>query len=65
MAPRCRTPYISAHILLDGCKGHETFWHELKPSDIDNAKSGARVRPVWNDELTGAITDIKYFEIIE
>jgi long-chain acyl-CoA synthetase len=59
------TPYISAHFLLDGCKGHETFWHELKPSDIDKVRRGVRVRPVWNDERVGAVTDIKYFEVIE
>lgn len=59
------TPYCSAHFLLDGCKGHETLWHELKPSDIDKVKKGARVRPVWNEERVGAITDIKYFEIID
>jgi long-chain acyl-CoA synthetase len=59
------TPYISAHFLLDGCKGHETLWHELKPSDIDKVKRGVRVRPVWNDERVGAVTDIKYFEVIE
>jgi len=58
-------PYISAHFLLDGCKGHETFWHELKPSDIDKVKRGVRVRPVWNDERVGAVTDIKYFEVID
>jgi uncharacterized OB-fold protein len=59
------TPYCSAHFLLDGCKGHETLWHELKPSDTDKVKKGARVRPVWNEKRVGAITDIKYFEIIE
>jgi long-chain acyl-CoA synthetase len=59
------TPYIAAHFLLDGCKGHETFWHELKPSDIDKAKRGVRVRPVWNEHRIGAVTDIKYFEVIE
>jgi long-chain acyl-CoA synthetase len=59
------TPYISAHFLLDGCKGHETFWHELKPSDIDKARRGVRVRPVWNENRVGAVTDIKYFEVIE
>ena len=58
-------PYISAHFLLDGCKGHETLWHELNPADIDKAKAGARVRPVWNENRVGAITDIKYFEVIE
>jgi len=59
------TPYCSAHFLLDGCKGHETLWHELKPSDIERVRKGARVRPVWNEERIGAITDIKYFEIID
>jgi long-chain acyl-CoA synthetase len=59
------TPYIAAHFLLDGCKGHETFWHELKPSDIDKVKRGVRVRPVWNEHRIGAVTDIKYFEVIE
>ncbi len=59
------TPYISAHLLLDGCKGHETLWHELNPADIDKCKKGARVRPVWNKERKGAITDIKYFEVID
>ncbi len=59
------TPYISAHLLLDGCKDHETLWHELKPSDHERAKKGARVRPVWNEKRVGAITDIKYFEIID
>ena len=59
------TPYVSAHFLLDGCKDHETMWHELKPSDRDRAMRGVRVRPVWNEERVGAITDIKYFEIID
>jgi long-chain acyl-CoA synthetase len=59
------TPYISAHFLLDGCKGHETLWHELKTDDITRVKKGDRVRPVWRENRTGAITDIKYFEIIE
>ncbi len=58
-------PYISAHFLLDGCKGHETLWHELNPADIDKAKAGTRVRPVWSENRVGAITDIKYFEVVE
>jgi hypothetical protein len=41
------------------------LWHELKPSDIDKAKRGVRVRPVWNDKRVGAVTDIKYFEVID
>ena len=59
------TPYISAHFLLDGCKEHETFWHEVNPAQINKLHKGARVRPVWNEERRGAITDIKYFEIID
>ncbi|MCP4687965.1 MAG: hypothetical protein GY859_07940, partial [Desulfobacterales bacterium] len=59
------TPYCSAHFLLEGCKGHETLWHELKPADIDRAERGARVRPVWNETRVGAVSDIKYFEIID
>jgi long-chain acyl-CoA synthetase len=60
------TPYISAHFLLDGCTGHETFWHELKPdTPPEKACRGARVRPVWNDQRTGTINDIRYFEIVE
>jgi long-chain acyl-CoA synthetase len=59
------TPYVSAHFLLDGCKGHETLWHELKPEDRDRAKKGDRVRPVWEDNRIGAITDIRYFELID
>ncbi len=59
------TPYVSAHFLLDGCKDHETMWHELKASDRDRAKRGVRVRPVWSEKRVGAITDIEYFEIID
>ncbi|MCP4680378.1 MAG: hypothetical protein GY854_33820, partial [Deltaproteobacteria bacterium] len=59
------TPYCSAHILLDGCKGHETFWHEVKREDLSKVKKGARVRPVWNDKRVGAVSDIKYFEIVD
>lgn len=58
------TPYVAAHFLLDGCKGHETLWHELKAEDMNRAKKGDRVRPVWNENRIGAITDIKYFELI-
>jgi uncharacterized OB-fold protein/putative sterol carrier protein len=59
------TPYISAHFLLKGCKDHETLWHELKMTDFDKVKRGAKVRPVWSEKRVGAITDIQYFEIIE
>ena len=45
--------------------GTKTFWHELKPSDMNRAKRGVRVRPVWNEKRVGAVTDIKYFEVIK
>jgi putative sterol carrier protein/uncharacterized OB-fold protein len=59
------TPYCACHVLLDGCKGHETLWHELNPDDIGRAKRGMRVKPVWNPKRIGAITDILYFELAE
>ena len=58
------TPYGSVHVLLDGCKGTETFWHLLKREDLDDAKRLDRVRPVWADNPTGAISDILYFELV-
>ena len=59
------TPYCSAFILLDGCHGNDTFWHEIKPADIPRLKYGLRVRPVWAEHRTGAITDIRWFEIVD
>jgi long-chain acyl-CoA synthetase len=59
------TPYISAFLLLDGCSGNDIFWHEINPAHIDRAHIGARVRPVWAEERTGAITDILYFDVID
>ena len=59
------TPYCACHILLDGCKDHETLWHELNPDDIGRAKKGMRVKPVWDDKRKGAITDIKYFTLVD
>ncbi len=69
------TPYGAIGILLDGCKDEEVFWHLLKPAQLDQVKMGSvfhgnvthgtRLRPVWNEERTGNIEDIKYFEIDE
>ncbi|MFA6033412.1 MAG: AMP-binding protein, partial [Myxococcota bacterium] len=59
------TPYCSAILLLDGCTGSDIFWHEIKPGDIPRLKSWVKVRAVWNEKRVGAITDIKYFEIID
>ncbi len=59
------TPYCSAFLILDGCGENDVFWHEIDPEDIDKVKIGARVNPVWRKKRTGAITDIKYFRVIE
>ena len=59
------TPYCSAFLLLDGCQGNDVFWHEINPKHIPKVKRGARVRPVWEEKRTGAITDIKYFDVID
>lgn len=65
------TPYGSIHVLLDGCRGNETFWHLLRRDQIFQVKEsqggikGTRLRPVWADSRTGSIHDIQYFEIDE
>ncbi len=65
------TPYGTAYILLDGCKGHEVFAHFIRPDQLDrielgwNERKGTIVRPVWAEHRTGSVFDIKYFEIDE
>jgi uncharacterized OB-fold protein/putative sterol carrier protein len=65
------TPYGMLNILLDGCKGNETFAHLIRRDQLDriqygwNETPGTRVRPVWNKNRTGSIHDIEYFEIDE
>ena len=69
------TPYGAIGILLDGCKDEEVFWHLLNPKQLNQVKMGSvfhgkvkhgtRLRPVWNENRTGSIEDIKYFEIDE
>jgi uncharacterized OB-fold protein/putative sterol carrier protein len=63
------TPYGSIHVLLDGCRGNETFWHLLRRDQIFQVKEawggekGTRLRPAWAETRTGSIHDIQYFEI--
>jgi uncharacterized OB-fold protein/putative sterol carrier protein len=63
------TPYGTIWVLLDGCKGNETFMHVLRPDQLDrveeawNEKEGTRLRPVWSENRTGECSDIRYFEI--
>ena len=65
------TPYGSIHVLLDGCRGNETFWHLLRRDQIFQVREtqggikGTRLRPVWADSRAGSIHDIQYFEIDE
>ncbi len=65
------TPYGLVYILLDGCKGQEVFAHFLRDDQLDriemgwNEKKGTIVRPVWAENRTGKVSDIKYFEIDE
>lgn len=69
------TPYGAIGILLDGCKDEEVFWHLLNPEQLDKVemgvvlgskvKHGTRLRPVWSEDRTGSVGDIKYFEIDE
>ncbi len=60
-----KAPYISCNVLLDGCEGNDTLWHELNDMELDKVKHGMRVRAVFAEERTGSIHDIKYFEIID
>ena len=65
------TPYGMLNILLDGCKGNETFAHLVRRDQLDRIKGarddevGTRVRPVWSEKRVGSIFDIQYFEIDE
>ncbi|OGQ97113.1 MAG: hypothetical protein A2284_10785 [Deltaproteobacteria bacterium RIFOXYA12_FULL_61_11] len=59
------TPYCTAFILLDGCRGNDVFWHELDCSDLSRIRKGARVRPVWAEHRTGAITDLVHFTFVD
>jgi hypothetical protein len=69
------TPYGAIGILLDGCKGEEVFWHQLRPDQLnqvqmgivmgDKVRHGSRLRPVWAEKRTGSVFDIQYFEMDE
>jgi uncharacterized OB-fold protein len=57
------TPYATIYILLDGSSPDDTVAHRLKVSDIEKAKIGDRVRPVWAKKTEGAFSDLLYFEL--
>lgn len=59
-------PYATCYVELDGCKGGATLWHELHETDVSKLRRNVRVRAVFEEDgkRTGAITDIKHFELI-
>jgi uncharacterized OB-fold protein/putative sterol carrier protein len=65
------TPYGLCYIRLDGCDIQDVFAHFIRDDQLDqikmgwNEKKGTIVRPVWAEERTGKVADIKYFEIDE
>lgn len=58
-------PYVIAWITLDGTQGESPLWHLLNAPDLNQVRSGLRVRAVFAEERTGTMEDIKYFEIID
>jgi len=60
-------PYATCYVELDGCKGGATLWHELGETDLKKLRRGVRVRAVFEEDgkRIGAVSDIKYFEIID
>lgn len=58
-------PYCIAWIMLDGVTSDSPLWHLIKPEDTGKVKGGVRVRAVFAEERTGAMEDIKYFEVID
>jgi len=60
-----QAPYTTVNVLLDGVQGKDTLWHLLNETDPAKIRRGLRVRAVFNEERTGSIFDIKYFDIID
>ena len=58
-------PYVLCWVELDGTQGDAYFWHQLKERDPAKVRKGLRVRAVFSETRSGAITDIKHFEIIQ
>lgn len=60
-------PYATCYVELDGCSEGATLWHELRETDVSKLRRDIRVRAVFEEDgkRSGAITDIKHFEIVE
>jgi uncharacterized protein len=55
-------PYGYAAILLDGAD--TLLLHFIDETDQEKIKVGARVKAVFEEDRTGSLLDIKYFELI-
>jgi len=53
-------PFTFAHVLIDGTD--RPLLHAVAVDSPDAISTGLRVRAHWADDLTGAITDIAWFE---
>ena len=56
-------PYTSIWVMLDGA--NTRLMHYCNETDEAKLEVGARMRPVWNENRTGSIHDVKHFEIIK
>ena len=56
-------PYGYAVIKLDGADTY--LLHFVDETDPAKLKAGARVKAVFEEERTGSMLDIKYFELLE
>lgn len=51
-------PFAYALVQLDGTE--TPFLHVVDAGDVENMKTGMRVRARWNDETVGVITDLVF-----
>jgi hypothetical protein len=56
-------PYGYAAIMLDG--SDSVLLHFVDETDPEKIKIGARVKAVFEEERTGSLLDIKYFELLD
>jgi len=56
-------PYGYGFIQLDGAD--TLFQHYINIDDESKVKIGARVEPVFSEELKGTVRDIQYFRVVD
>lgn len=59
------TPYVAVWVDLDRTVGDAPLWHLLNAPDLTKVRRGLRVRVVFAERRSGAMSDIEHFEIIE